>query len=245
MLAVQADGCTVETVEGLSDSRELAPLQKAFHEHNALQCGFCTPGMLMAAQDLVKSGSKPSRDEIRAHISGNYCRCTGYQAIVDAIKLSFLFTPPAPRLTGVISARACRAPMRSACCRAAALLPTICAFRGWRMWPSSAVPMLMPESREFILKRRQKRRACSRSSTVPPWPSTASPGSRCSATSRASSRRRSTRSRSSVLAGRARPSPRSSRNRAARPRMRCSSSRPSGRSCRWSSTWTRRSPERT
>ena len=86
MLAVQADGCTVETVEGLSDSRELAPLQKAFHEHNALQCGFCTPGMLMAAQDLVKSGSKPSRDEIRAHISGNYCRCTGYQAIVDAIE---------------------------------------------------------------------------------------------------------------------------------------------------------------
>ena len=86
MLAVQADGCTVETVEGLSDSRELAPLQKAFHEHNALQCGFCTPGMLMAAQDVVKSGSKPSRDEIRAHISGNYCRCTGYQAIVDAIE---------------------------------------------------------------------------------------------------------------------------------------------------------------
>src|SRR6266496_1309438 len=77
MLAVQADGCTVETVEGLSDSKELAPLQKAFHEHNALQCGFCTPGMLMAAQDLIKTGKKPSRDEIRAHISGNYCRCTG------------------------------------------------------------------------------------------------------------------------------------------------------------------------
>ena len=86
MLAVQADGCTVETIEGLSDSKELAPLQKAFHEHNALQCGFCTPGMLMAAQDLVKSGTKPTRDEIRAHISGNYCRCTGYQAIVDAIE---------------------------------------------------------------------------------------------------------------------------------------------------------------
>ena len=86
MLAVQADGCTVETVEGLSDSRELAPLQKAFHEHNALQCGFCTPGMLMAAQDLVRAGGKPSRDAIRAHISGNYCRCTGYQAIVDAIE---------------------------------------------------------------------------------------------------------------------------------------------------------------
>jgi carbon-monoxide dehydrogenase small subunit len=86
MLAVQADGCTVETIEGLSDSKELAGLQKAFHERNALQCGFCTPGMLMAAQDLVLSGKKASRDEIRAHISGNYCRCTGYQAIVDAIE---------------------------------------------------------------------------------------------------------------------------------------------------------------
>ncbi|HET7366689.1 MAG TPA: (2Fe-2S)-binding protein, partial [Burkholderiales bacterium] len=86
MLAVQADGCTVETIEGLSDSKELAPLQRAFHEHNALQCGFCTPGMLLAAQDLVRGGRKATRDEIRAHISGNYCRCTGYQAIVDAIE---------------------------------------------------------------------------------------------------------------------------------------------------------------
>jgi len=86
MLAVQADGCTVDTVEGLSDSKELARLQKAFHQHNALQCGFCTPGMLMAAQDLVRSRAKLSREEIRAHISGNYCRCTGYQSIVDAIE---------------------------------------------------------------------------------------------------------------------------------------------------------------
>jgi carbon-monoxide dehydrogenase small subunit len=86
MLAVQADGCTVETVEGLSDSRELQRLQKAFHERNALQCGFCTPGMLMAAQDLVLQNRKVTREEIRAHISGNYCRCTGYQAIVDAIE---------------------------------------------------------------------------------------------------------------------------------------------------------------
>ena len=86
MLAVQADGCTVETIEGLSDSKELARLQKAFHEHNALQCGFCTPGMLMAAQDLIRKGKKATRDEIRAHISGNYCRCTGYQSIVDAIE---------------------------------------------------------------------------------------------------------------------------------------------------------------
>ena len=86
MLAVQANGCRVDTIEGLSDSKELAGLQKAFHERNALQCGFCTPGMLMAAQDLILKGKKSSREEIRNHISGNYCRCTGYQAIVDAIE---------------------------------------------------------------------------------------------------------------------------------------------------------------
>ncbi len=86
MLAVQADGCEVETIEGLSDSRELSSLQKSFHERNALQCGFCTPGMLMAAQDLVKAKKSFTREEIRAHISGNYCRCTGYQSIVDAIE---------------------------------------------------------------------------------------------------------------------------------------------------------------
>ncbi len=86
MLAVQANGCTVDTIEGLSDSKELAALQKSFHEKNALQCGFCTPGMLMAAQDLILQKKTPTRDEIRLHISGNYCRCTGYQAIVDAIE---------------------------------------------------------------------------------------------------------------------------------------------------------------
>ena len=86
MLAVQANGRKVDTIEGLSDSGELAALQKAFHEHNALQCGFCTPGMLMAAQDLVRTRSGATRDEIRAHISGNYCRCTGYHAIVDAVE---------------------------------------------------------------------------------------------------------------------------------------------------------------
>jgi carbon-monoxide dehydrogenase small subunit len=86
MLAVQANGCRVDTVEGLSDSAELRKLQQAFHEKNALQCGFCTPGMLLAAQDLVLKGKKASRDEIREHISGNFCRCTGYQAIVDAIE---------------------------------------------------------------------------------------------------------------------------------------------------------------
>lgn len=86
MLAVQADGRKVDTIEGLSDSGELAALQKAFHEHNALQCGFCTPGMLMAAQDLVRHRPGATRDEIREYISGNYCRCTGYHAIVDAVE---------------------------------------------------------------------------------------------------------------------------------------------------------------
>jgi carbon-monoxide dehydrogenase small subunit len=86
MLAVQANGRKVDTIEGLSDSGELADLQKAFHEHNALQCGFCTPGMLMAAQDLVRTMPGASREEIRAYMSGNYCRCTGYHAIVDAVE---------------------------------------------------------------------------------------------------------------------------------------------------------------
>jgi len=86
MLAGQANGCKVDTVEGLSDSKELHDLQKAFHERNALQCGFCTPGMLMASLDLINRKTKVTREEIRAHISGNYCRCTGYQAIVDAIE---------------------------------------------------------------------------------------------------------------------------------------------------------------
>jgi carbon-monoxide dehydrogenase small subunit len=86
MLAVQANGCQVDTIEGISDSGEARDLQKAFHQKNALQCGFCTPGMLMAAQDLVRQERKCSREEIREHISGNYCRCTGYQAIVDAIE---------------------------------------------------------------------------------------------------------------------------------------------------------------
>ena len=86
MLAVQANGCRVDTIEGLSDSKELEKLQQAFHRKNALQCGFCTPGMLMAAQDLIKQGKDVTREQIRHHISGNYCRCTGYQAIVDAIE---------------------------------------------------------------------------------------------------------------------------------------------------------------
>ena len=86
MLAVQANEASVETIEGLSDSGEIADLQAAFRDRNALQCGFCTPGMLMAAQDLLKLEAEPDRDRIREHLSGNYCRCTGYQAIIDAIE---------------------------------------------------------------------------------------------------------------------------------------------------------------
>jgi aerobic carbon-monoxide dehydrogenase small subunit len=86
VLAVQCDGAQVDTIEGLSDSGTIADLQDAFQRRNALQCGFCTPGMLIGAQDLLGHGGIPSRDAIREHISGNYCRCTGYHAIVDAIE---------------------------------------------------------------------------------------------------------------------------------------------------------------
>ena len=85
-LAVQADGCTVETIEGLTESGEIADLQNAFVTRNAAQCGFCTPGMLLTAAELLAADPGPSREEIRKHISGNYCRCTGYQAVVDAIE---------------------------------------------------------------------------------------------------------------------------------------------------------------
>jgi aerobic carbon-monoxide dehydrogenase small subunit len=86
VLAVQCDGARVETIEGISDSGVIADLQDAFQRRNALQCGFCTPGMLIGAQALLAGGGVPSRDMIREHLSGNYCRCTGYQAIVDAIE---------------------------------------------------------------------------------------------------------------------------------------------------------------
>ena len=85
-LAVQADGCTVETIEGLTESGEIADLQNAFVTRNAAQCGFCTPGMQLTAAELLAADPGASREEIRKHISGNYCRCTGYQAVVDAIE---------------------------------------------------------------------------------------------------------------------------------------------------------------
>ena len=86
MLAVQADGTDVMTIEGLSDSGEIKDLQEEFHNRNSLQCGFCTPGMLMAAAELLTLNPNATRREIREFLSGNYCRCTGYQAIVDAVE---------------------------------------------------------------------------------------------------------------------------------------------------------------
>jgi aerobic-type carbon monoxide dehydrogenase small subunit (CoxS/CutS family) len=86
MLAVQCAGARVDTIEGLTESGELAALQDAFHARNALQCGFCTPGMLLTAAELVSRRPGSSREEIREHLSGNYCRCTGYHAIIDAVE---------------------------------------------------------------------------------------------------------------------------------------------------------------
>lgn len=86
MLAAQLDGADVWTVEGLSDSDAIRDLQDAFLDRNALQCGFCTPGMLVSAEELLSKGGVPDRADIRSHMSGNYCRCTGYEAIVDAVE---------------------------------------------------------------------------------------------------------------------------------------------------------------
>ncbi len=87
IFAAQLDGARVETIEGVSDSGEIADLQAAFHQRNALQCGFCTAGMLLTAAELLRDNPQPSRAEIRDHLSGNYCRCTGYHGIVDAIEI--------------------------------------------------------------------------------------------------------------------------------------------------------------
>lgn len=92
MLAVQADGAVVETIEGLTDSGAIADLQEAFLKRNALQCGFCTPGMLVSIAELLARDASPTREVIRDAISGNYCRCTGYQAIVDAVEMAVAAT---------------------------------------------------------------------------------------------------------------------------------------------------------
>jgi aerobic carbon-monoxide dehydrogenase small subunit len=84
-LAAQLDGADIWTIEGLSDSGRIRDLQAAFVARNALQCGYCTPGMLTTCDDLLRQNPEPSREQVREHISGNYCRCTGYEAIVDAV----------------------------------------------------------------------------------------------------------------------------------------------------------------
>ena len=86
VLAVQADGSAVTTIEGIADGRTLHPMQKAFHEMHGLQCGYCTPGMIMAAADLLERNPNPSEEEVRHGLEGNLCRCTGYQNIVKAIQ---------------------------------------------------------------------------------------------------------------------------------------------------------------
>jgi aerobic-type carbon monoxide dehydrogenase small subunit (CoxS/CutS family) len=86
LLAVQADGATIETVEGLADGDTLSPLQQAFSDHHALQCGYCTPGMLMSATALLRENPSPSEAEIRKALQGNICRCTGYWNIFEAVK---------------------------------------------------------------------------------------------------------------------------------------------------------------
>jgi carbon-monoxide dehydrogenase small subunit len=85
VLAVQADGAAVTTIEGLSTNGELHPVQQAFHDHHALQCGYCTPGMVMAAVSLIENGEATDRDAIRSGLEGNLCRCTGYHNIVEAV----------------------------------------------------------------------------------------------------------------------------------------------------------------
>lgn len=86
VLAVQVDGSEITTIEGVADGRELHPVQNAFIEHGAIQCGFCTPGMILTAKTLLEKNAKPSEGEIRSALSGNLCRCTGYQKIVEAVQ---------------------------------------------------------------------------------------------------------------------------------------------------------------
>ncbi len=85
MLAVQADGSSITTIEGVSENPVGSALQRAFVEHNALQCGFCTPGMIASSIEYIEQGGLSDRAAIREHLSGNYCRCTGYQSIIDAV----------------------------------------------------------------------------------------------------------------------------------------------------------------
>ncbi len=95
VLAVQADGAAVTTIEGLAEGDELHPMQRAFHENHALQCGFCTPGMIMQAVDLLNDNPDPTDEQVREGIEGNLCRCTGYQNIVKAVQAAARAGQPA------------------------------------------------------------------------------------------------------------------------------------------------------
>ncbi|MDB4292766.1 (2Fe-2S)-binding protein [Maribacter sp.] len=86
LLAVQVDGCEIKTIEGMANGRDMHPIQEAFKEHHGLQCGFCTPGMVMTAADILKNNPNPSEEEIRHGLEGNFCRCTGYHNIVKSIQ---------------------------------------------------------------------------------------------------------------------------------------------------------------
>src|SRR5204863_283359 len=98
LLAIQMDGARLTTVEGLADGERLHPIQQAFWDHHGLQCGFCTPGMLLTAKAFLEEHPNPTEDEIREAISGNLCRCTGYHFIVEAIRVAArALSPPARR----------------------------------------------------------------------------------------------------------------------------------------------------
>jgi carbon-monoxide dehydrogenase small subunit len=99
MLAAQADGCTITTIEGLASGETLHPVQQAFRQYHALQCGFCTPGMIMASVDLLRHNEHPSDAEIREGLEGNLCRCTGYQNIVRAVRAAAAASMPAAEVS--------------------------------------------------------------------------------------------------------------------------------------------------
>mgnify|MGYP001286888123 FL=1 len=92
MFAVQADGSEITTIEGLANEGELHPVQKAFHENHGLQCGYCTPGMIMASVEMLKNNPNPTEEEIRHGLEGNFCRCTGYHNIIKSIKAAAVST---------------------------------------------------------------------------------------------------------------------------------------------------------
>ena len=98
MLAVQADGCEITTIEGLANNEELHPLQESFRECHGLQCGFCTPGMIMTAADLLQQNHDPSEEEIRYALEGNFCRCTGYHNIVKSVQYAAEKMQAAPKI---------------------------------------------------------------------------------------------------------------------------------------------------